>query len=115
MHFADFWGSTSLISTSAFYLESDVPGSVTVQGAGAAAYVIPAGPSGEIRLFARSLTNAVIVHVSSGSSGREGTLYLAQRFAADALKNLEAATESLHAEVNTARPGSRNPKAQPDD
>src|SRR3954447_10096410 len=105
MHFADFCGSTSLISTSAFYLESDVPGSVTVQGTGAAAYVIPAGPFGDIRLFARSLTNAVIVHVSSGSSGREGTLDLAKRFAADALKNLEGGNRKFACRGEHCSPG----------
>lgn len=79
--------SLAIISTSAFDLQRHDPGSRVVPGVGLSAYAIPAVVPGDVRLFARSYTNAVVVHVSGGPGAADVE---AKLLAQKALERLDA-------------------------
>jgi 4-amino-4-deoxy-L-arabinose transferase-like glycosyltransferase len=85
--------SSAFISTSAFNLELHDPGSAIISDVGANAYVAKPGPFGDIRLFARSFGNAVVIHISGQAEPREKKLNLAKEFARIALDHLDNAED----------------------
>jgi hypothetical protein len=83
--------SVTVISTGAFDLERHEPSSVVVSGVGVSAYL--ASPAGrpDVRLFARTMNSAVIVHVTGAAEPRAFREDLATTLAAIALARLDAA------------------------
>jgi hypothetical protein len=86
--------SIAIISTNAFALERYDPQSSSISRAGLSAYVAQSGPLGDLRLFARSVNSAVVVHISGGLNGNRTRLQMAKDFAAKALHNLDIIGES---------------------
>ncbi len=96
--------SAAFISTSAFNLERDDPQSAVLSDVGASAYVARPGPLGDIRLFARSFGNAVVIHISGSAEPRERKVDLAKQFARTALNHLDAADDARPAELRGPLP-----------
>jgi 4-amino-4-deoxy-L-arabinose transferase-like glycosyltransferase len=88
--------SVAIISTKAFDLERYDLQSATVPSDSASAYAARTGPLGEVRLFARSLESAVLVHVSGDSRPCEKKLDLAKQFVGPALARLDAVQDQTH-------------------
>lgn len=85
--------SISIISTNAFALEQHDPGTSPVPGVGLSAYTTRPGPTGSLRLFARTPKSAVVIRVS-GSTPDESPLPMAKDVAVKALAKLDAIGES---------------------
>ena len=81
----------TLISTGAFDLERRESSSVVVSGAGVSAYLASPARRADVRLFARTMRGAVIVHVTRMTRPREVREDLARNLAAIALARLDAA------------------------
>jgi hypothetical protein len=94
--------SVAVISTQAFDLERHDPQSVTVASDNASAYAARPGPLGQVRLFARSVKSAVLVHVSGDARPDDKRLDLAKQFAGPALDRLDAAQDQMQAPETTA-------------
>jgi hypothetical protein len=86
--------SIAIISTNAFALEQHDPQSSSISSVGLSAYVAQGGPLGDLRLFARTINSAVIVHISGALDGDQTRLQVAKDFAAKALHNLDPIGES---------------------
>jgi hypothetical protein len=82
--------SLVIISTGAFRLERFNRGSAAISGVGAHAYTTGVRPFGDVRLFARTAANAVVVLVADRSGSHETSLARAKRFAEIALARLDA-------------------------
>ena len=89
--------SVTMISTGAFDLERHEPSAVAVSRAGVSAYVAPGARRGDVRLFARTIDSAVIVHETGASHPGEWRRDLA-RLAAIALARLDAARAGTKAQ-----------------
>jgi 4-amino-4-deoxy-L-arabinose transferase-like glycosyltransferase len=85
--------SLTVISTNAFALQRFDPGSTTVSDVGLAAYTIRGDPPGDLRLFARTLKSAVVVHVS-GHPNSDDNEIKAQAIAIKALDKLDRIGDS---------------------
>jgi len=99
--------SLSVISTNAFALQRFDPRSANVPGVGLAAYAVRGDPPGDIRLFARDLKSAVLIHLSGPESGAETRLQLAKNIAAKALYKLDQIGESRMREEPLHRAAAR--------
>jgi len=86
--------SIAIISTNAFALERYDPSSKAISGVGLSAYVAGGSPLGGLRLFARTLNSAVIVHISGPLNDKRALLKIATDLATRALYNLDIIGES---------------------
>ena len=86
--------SIAIISTNAFALERYDPTSKAISGVGLSAYVAGGSPLGGLRLFARTLNSAVIVHISGPLNDKRARLKIATDLATSALYNLDIIGES---------------------
>jgi 4-amino-4-deoxy-L-arabinose transferase-like glycosyltransferase len=85
--------SVAIISTGAFDLERHDPQSAVVPNVGVSAYAKAKSATGEVRLFARNLKNAVVAQLSSGSPLHDDATKIAGQFAQTALEHLDAVEE----------------------
>ena len=86
--------SIAIISTNAFALARYDPSSKAISGIGLSAYVAGGSPLGGLRLFARTLNSAVIVHISGPLNDKRALLKIATDLATRALYNLDIIGES---------------------
>ena len=86
--------SIAIISTNAFALERYDPLSKAISGVGLSAYVAGGSSLGGLRLFARTLNSAVIVHISGRLTDKRARLEIATDLATRALHNLDIIGES---------------------
>lgn len=89
--------SVTVISTGAFDLERREPSSVAVSGAGVSAYVASPARRGDVRLFARTMESAVIVHATGRTRPEEFRIDQATKLAVIALARLDAARAATKA------------------
>jgi hypothetical protein len=88
--------SVTVISTGAFDLERREPSSFVVSGAGVSAYLASPARRADVRLLARTMESAVIVHVTGTTRPRVVREDVATKLAAVALARLDAAQAAMN-------------------
>jgi 4-amino-4-deoxy-L-arabinose transferase-like glycosyltransferase len=83
--------SIALISTAAYDLQRHDPRSVPTAVIDLNSYTVSAGPTTDVRLFARSLNSAVIVQLSQDSAGHGTAIEAASELGRKALMRLDQA------------------------